>query len=88
MPWAMRCSFSMRAKRTKPSPPGPKPMPGDMATSQSRTSSEQNSTEVSSAYGSGIGAHTNIVPFGFGIVPPDARQPVDQRVAPGLVDRA
>ena len=27
-PWAMRCSFSMRAKRTKPSPPGPNPTPG------------------------------------------------------------
>ena len=47
-PWAMRCSFSMRAKRTKPSPPGPKPAPGDRATSQSRTTMEQNSTESSS----------------------------------------
>ena len=30
--WPMRCSFSTRAKRTWPSPPGPKPTPGDTAT--------------------------------------------------------
>ncbi len=43
--WAMRCSFSMRAKRTYPSPWGPKPMPGDTATSQSVTTSLANSME-------------------------------------------
>ena len=45
MPWAILRSFSISAKRANPSPPGPKPTPGDKATSQSRTSSEQNSTE-------------------------------------------
>jgi len=30
--WVMRCSFSTSAKRTNPSPPGPKPLPGDTAT--------------------------------------------------------
>lgn len=45
----MRFSFSMRANRTKPSPPGPKPTPGDSATSASRTIIEQNSTESISA---------------------------------------
>ena len=41
--WPMRCSFSTRAKRTKPSPPGPKPTPGDTATFASRTSNLANS---------------------------------------------
>jgi hypothetical protein len=35
--WPMRFSFSMRAKRTCPSPPGPKPTPGEEATSASET---------------------------------------------------
>src|SRR5687767_15821466 len=42
------------------------PTPGESATLQSCTSIEQNSTELSSAYGSGIGAHTNIEPPGLG----------------------
>ena len=33
----MRCSFSTSAKRTKPSPPGPNPTPGDTATLASCT---------------------------------------------------
>ena len=41
----MRCSFSMSANRTKPSPPGPNPTPGDVATSHSRTSIDANSSE-------------------------------------------
>ena len=45
IPWAMRRSFSINANRAKPSPPGPKPTPGDSATSHSRTTCEQNSTE-------------------------------------------
>jgi uncharacterized protein YndB with AHSA1/START domain len=47
-PWPMRWGFSMRAKRTWPSPPGPKPMPGEVATLASLTSMEANSTEPSS----------------------------------------
>ena len=47
--WPMRCSFSISAKRTKPSPPGPKPLPGETATSQSRISAEANSSEPRSA---------------------------------------
>ena len=43
--WPVRCSFSMRAKRTWPSPPGPKPTPGEVATSASRTKSLENSSE-------------------------------------------
>ena len=60
----MRCSFSIRAKRTWPSPPGPKPVPGETATSQSRTSSSANSTDPMARYGSGIRAQANIVPRG------------------------
>jgi hypothetical protein len=48
IPWPMRCSFSIRAKRTWPSPPGPNPIPGEVATLASLTSMEANSTEPSS----------------------------------------
>jgi hypothetical protein len=41
--WLMRCSFSMSANRQKPSPSGPKPTPGEVATWASFTSIEQNS---------------------------------------------
>ncbi len=60
----MRCSFSINAKRTWPSPPGPNPTPGEVATFASLTRYDANSTEPISRYGSGIGAHTNIVPWG------------------------
>ena len=43
--WPMRCSFSMSANRTWPSPPGPKPTPGDVATSASDTRNEENSSD-------------------------------------------
>ena len=43
--WPMRCSFSMRAKRTCPSPPGPNPTPGEVATSASLTRYLENSSE-------------------------------------------
>ena len=43
--WPMRCSFSIRAKRTCPSPPGPKPTPGDVATPASLTRYFENSRE-------------------------------------------
>ena len=60
----MRCSFSISANRTYSSPPGPKPIPGDTATSHRRTMCVANSIEPRSRYGSGIRAHTNIVPRG------------------------
>jgi len=41
----MRCSFSMRANRTCPSPPGPKPTPGEVATSASLTRYLENSSD-------------------------------------------
>src|SRR6266540_3861106 len=63
-PCWMRCSFSINANRTWPSPPGPKPIPGEVATLASLTRKDANSTEPISRYGSGIGAHTNIVPSG------------------------
>ncbi len=44
-PWPMRCSFSMRANRTWSSPPGPKPTPGEVATSASVTRNLENSSE-------------------------------------------
>ena len=44
-PWPMRCSFSMRANRTWPSPPGPKPTPGEVATSASCTRNLENSSD-------------------------------------------
>ena len=43
--WPMRCSFSMRAKRTWPSPPGPNPTPGEVATSASLTRYFENSSD-------------------------------------------
>ena len=43
--WPIRCSFSTSAKRTKPSPPGPKPTPGLTATFASRVSMVANSSE-------------------------------------------
>ena len=47
----MRFSFSIKANRTKPSPPGPKPTPGESATSHSFTISEQKSTDERSVKG-------------------------------------
>ncbi len=47
--WPMRCSFSTRAKRTKPSPPGPNPTPGATATFASCTSILANSRLPSSS---------------------------------------
>src|SRR5665647_2027234 len=43
--WRMRASFSTKAKRTKPSPECPKPMPGLTATLASLSSSLLNSSE-------------------------------------------
>ena len=45
-------------------------MPGDAATCASVTSIFENSSEPMWAYGSGTGAQTNIVPFGFGKLHP------------------
>ena len=39
-----------------------------------------------SAYGPGISAHTNIVPFGLVIFHPASFEPIAQRVAAALVD--
>ena len=64
MPWLMRWRFSISANRTWPSPPGPNPTPGDTATWASRTSFDANSIESMCRYGSGILAHTNMVPLG------------------------
>src|SRR5512141_2143836 len=61
----IRCSFSTSANRTNPSPCSPKPTPGETATLAFVRSSFENSTEPISRNGSGIGAHTNIVPLGF-----------------------
>ena len=44
----VRCSFSIRAKRTNPSPIGPKPIPGDTATSAFSIRSFANSSDPSS----------------------------------------
>jgi hypothetical protein len=41
----VRCSFSIRAKRTKPSPIGPKPTPGETATSAFSIRSFENSSD-------------------------------------------
>src|SRR5207244_3627732 len=62
--WRMRCSFSISAKRTWPSPNGPKPTPGETATSAFSISSFENSSDLPCAYGSGTGAQTNIEPCG------------------------
>ena len=82
----VRCSFSISANRTWPSPPGPKPTPGDVATLASCTRNDENSIEPISRYGSGIGAQTNIVPLRWLDVPTDAIETVAQRVTATLVD--
>ena len=46
--WLIRCSFSMSANLTNASPPSPKPMPGEVATSASCTKNDENSSEPSS----------------------------------------
>ncbi len=58
------CGFSISANLTNPSPIGPNPTPGDTATSASSSSSFENSSDPSSLYCSGSGAHTNMVPLG------------------------
>src|SRR5208282_1458917 len=63
--WRVRCSFSISAKRTKPSPSAPKPTPGDTAIFASAIRNLANSIEPIARNGSGIGAHTNIVALGF-----------------------
>src|SRR5215813_3003033 len=65
--WRVRCSFSMRAKRTNPSPYGPNPTPGDTETLASVRRNFANSIAPILRNGSGISAHTNIVPFGLGM---------------------
>ena len=44
----IRCSFSTSANRMKPSPPGPKPEPGEIATFASDKHSVANSRLLSS----------------------------------------
>src|SRR5690606_24595767 len=43
--WRVRCSFSIRAKRTYSSPYSPKPMPGDTATLASASRRLENSSD-------------------------------------------
>src|SRR5690606_7668987 len=43
--WRVRCSFSIRAKRTYSSPYSPKPMPGETATLASDSTRLENSSE-------------------------------------------
>ena len=84
-PWPMRCSFSMRANRTWSSPPGPKPTPGEVATS---ASVHQELGELERAHlpvGLGDRGPHEHGPPGRGDLPADAVQPVAQRVAAGLV---
>ena len=88
MPWAMRCSFSMSAKRTKPSPPGPNPTPGDSATSHvahDAASRTRPSPSRRRARGSAP-TRTSCRPA-WGSSQPMRAEAVDQRVAPALVDR-
>jgi hypothetical protein len=43
--WPMRCSFSMSANRTNPSPVGPNPTPGEVATLASSTRNDEKASE-------------------------------------------
>src|SRR5450756_2878209 len=72
----MRAPFSTSAKRTKPSPERPKPTPGLTATLASVSSSLLNSSDPRLRQGSGIGAHTNIVPRGLRTGQPMRARPV------------
>ena len=83
--WPMRCSFSMSANRTWPSPPGPNPTPGEVATSASDTRNDGELERAHLAVGLGDGRPHEHGPLGGRQVPPDAVEPVAQRVAPGQV---
>ena len=85
--WLMRCSFSTSAKRTNPSPPGPKP---DAGRHRHLGLAHEQLGELEAAQllvGLGDRAPTRTSsPCGSLDLPPDAAQPVDQRVAPAAVD--
>src|SRR5262249_18935316 len=71
----VRCSFSIKAKRTQRSPYSPKPIPGDTATFASRSRKVENSSDPIGWNRSGIGAQTNIVAFGFSTAQPARLSP-------------
>ena len=86
--WPIRCSFSTSAKRTWPSPPGPKPTPGLTATFASRASLTANSSEPSSAVRLGDRRPDEHRPLRLRHRPADPREAVAERVAPRAVDLA
>ena len=74
--WRIRCSFSTSAKRTKPSPPGPKPDPGETATLPSRARCSAKASEpIAGERAPGTGAQANIVPRGLGNDQPARSRP-------------
>ena len=83
----MRCSFSISAKRTWPSPPGPKPTSGDTATLASRDQERRELDRPHLGIRLGDGRPDEHRPLRRGDVPSDPIEPVAQRVAARLVDR-
>ena len=86
--WPIRCSFSTSAKRTCPSPPAPKPMPGLTATSASRARRSANSSEPSAAQLLGDRRPDEHRPARRLDVPAGAGEPGAERVAAAPVDLA
>ena len=84
----MRCSFSMSAKRTKPSPPGPKPAPGDSGHLAVPHHHRAELDRVHLLVGLGDRRPDEHRPLRLRDVPADAAEPVEQRVPPGLVGGA
>src|SRR5579863_4078457 len=70
----VRSSLSIRLNRTKPSPIGPNPIPGETATRASRIICFANSSEPISINASGMRAHTNIEAFGGSMAHPASRK--------------
>src|SRR5690606_37402842 len=73
--WRVRCSFSMRAKRTYSSPYSPKPTPGDTATLASASRRLENSSEPSARQGSGMCAQMYMEALGMSTIQPASCRP-------------
>ena len=87
-PGAIRCSFSTSAKRTCPSPPAPKPMPGLTATSASRASLQRELQRAERAEALGDRRPDEHRPLRRLDVPAGAGEAADERVAAAAVDLA
>ena len=70
----MRSSSTTSAIRTKPSPAGPKPIPGETETPASSMRRRENSSEPRWRSPSGMGAQANMLAWGVGNAQPASRK--------------